>query len=114
MARNFNKSVLATALASAMGLGAAHADIINFDYDGWLTMLNSAGQLMVNHDTDSSLWRGWRTPITGTLTIDTYAGTGTGGMDAFSFFGSGLAAAKHLDLQAIDVVPEIDGSLDLD
>jgi len=96
------KTALAVAMTAAMGLSAtASADTINVSFDGLFTMLTADGAGVVNTDGAVAPWYGWRTPITGGMSFNTHTGAGTGSVNAFSFFGKGLAIATTITFQAI-------------
>jgi len=98
------KTALAAAVATAMGTAAttASADIISADWTGWFTMLNPAGTAALNNgDAAAGGMYGWRTPVSGTMSFDTTAGTGSATVAPFSFFAAGNATATAITMQAI-------------
>ena len=99
------KTALAGALALALGGVAmphpAAADVFTLSWNGAFTMLNPSGVALHNGDVTVGPWWGNRTPVTGTLTYDDVAKTGGMFIKPFSFFGSGLAKATAITLQAI-------------
>src|SRR3989344_1244900 len=84
---SMKKAVLASAVVTALGVGAlpqsALATVYKFSFGGVdqnvFTMLDPAGAPFNNTapGVQTTDWYGWRTPITGTITYDTEAGTGT-------------------------------------
>jgi len=107
---NFKKTLVATAMATAMGVSAfADAAIINATFTGAFTMLNAGGGITYNTDVANcydaanliSASQCARTKVNGSMSFDTTTGAGTGSFAAFSFFGSGLAAATSITFQAI-------------
>ena len=102
---NLKKTVIAAAVATAIGVGVtttASADVITVSYDGWFTMLNPGGtSALTNTDATGNAMYGDRTAIAGTMSFDTATGAGTGSMVPFSFFGSGVAAATNISMQAV-------------
>jgi len=105
---NLKKTAIAAAVAAAMGASisttalASPADI-TLGYEGWFTMMNAGGTAaLANTDKSSATpMYGFRTAITGSMVFDTHNGSGSGTMVGFSFFGSGLAEATNISLQAI-------------
>ena len=97
------KTLVAAAVAAALGTaGGASAATLNMTWSGAFTMLNASGTPSSNSDAAAaSPWWGWRTPITGTMSFNTTTGAGTGTVKPFSFFGSGLAKATNVTMQAI-------------
>lgn len=102
--KSLKKTTLAVAVATAMGATAttASADIIDLSFNGWFTMLNAAGTVALNNsDSTGAPMYGFRTPVSGTMQFDTAAGSGSGTVVPFSFFGNGLATATTISFQAI-------------
>jgi len=99
------KTAIASAVSLALGSGVTSqyvsADQISADFTGAFTMLNGGGSFVPNTDTGGAPWFGNRTAITGSMTFDTDAGTGSMTIDPFSFFGNGHAEATAVTLQAI-------------
>jgi len=102
------KSALAAALAVSLGAGSmmdrAYADTYTFSFTGYFTMLTSGGTPLQNTSLPyySNSWSGYRTQITGTMTYDTVASTGSGTITPFQFFnGSTPAAAQSVTFQSI-------------
>ena len=101
---NLKKTALTTALTAVIGISAttASADTITVAYDGWFTMLNPLGtDALVNGDAAGNAMYGRRTAVTGTMAFDTTTGGGSGTMEAFSFFGGGVASATNISFQSI-------------
>ena len=98
---NLNKTAVATALTAALGLAStsASADSITMSFDGVFSLGSAAGVIQVN--SDSTLDAGYRTAVSGTGSFDTVSGSGTAQINAFSFFGGGLASATNTSFQAI-------------
>ncbi len=95
-------AVLATLMGSVSAAGTASADVIQFGYDAWFTMVNTDGtEALVNGDAADKGAYGRRTPINGTLSFDTDTGAGTGYSEPFSFFGSGQAWFSNITFQTI-------------
>ena len=102
----FKRSALAAALTLSLGAGAlaerAYADTYTFSFSGEFTMLTSTGTPLTNTSSSSNSWSGLRTDITGTMTYDTVAGTGSGTIAPFQFFsGTSPAVAQAITFQAI-------------
>jgi hypothetical protein len=92
------KSVMCAALASVLGTsGMVSADTYTFSYTGVFTMLDPSGKALVNSSsTYLDPWVGKRTNITGTMTYDTVAQTGTATITPFDFFSGGPAVATSV------------------
>ena len=112
--RPFRKKLLCTSVASVLGLAAANsanADTYEFSFVGAFTMISDAHYAFPNQATGYNLgyndpygWKGNRTPITGTMTYDSTAGTGTVSINGFYFFGTlpqNIALAHDITYQAI-------------
>jgi hypothetical protein len=97
------KTALAVALATVIGAPTiSSAAIINMTYDGWFTMLNTAGtDVLVNGDASGNAMYGRRTAISGTMAFDTVTGAGSATMVPFSFFGGRSTVATSISFQAI-------------
>ncbi len=99
------KALLAGAIALALGsVGMprpAAADVFTFSWSGEFTMLGSTGLVTANGDAPGAPWYTNRTPITGTMVLNTTTGAGSGTVKPFSFFGGGLAKATNVTMQAI-------------
>lgn len=90
-------------IISSAPLTPALAEVYTLSFDGWMTLLNSAGTAALNNTDSSGVppMYGNRTPITGTLLYDTDTGIGVADITPFSFFGSGPVTSQTIDLQAI-------------
>ena len=104
---NVKKATLSVAIAAALGLtvSVSQAAIIDMDYSGLFTMLDPDG-LAVQSTAypfygDPTWGYGFRTQISGTMTIDTNAGTGTTTIAPFEFFDGGHAVISPIGLQSI-------------
>ncbi|MHB8256710.1 MAG: VPLPA-CTERM sorting domain-containing protein [Acidiferrobacterales bacterium] len=97
------KTALCLAVTAALGTSAmASASTINFNWTGLFTMLTSTGVAMQNTNATSNSWSGYRTDISGTMSFNTTAGTGTGTVVPFQFFnGTSPAVAQAINFQAI-------------
>ncbi len=98
------KTALAAAVALSLGTLAngAYADTYTFSFTGEFTMLTSGGTPLDNTSYSSNSWSGYRTDITGTMTYDTVAGTGSGTIAPFNFFsGTSPAVAQAITFQSI-------------
>lgn len=100
---NLKKSLLSTAITTAIGLGssAASADIISGTFNGLFTLIDPGGVALNNSDAGTQAYYGWRTDVAGTVTFDTSTGAGSGTLTPFSFSAGGLAAATNISFQAI-------------
>lgn len=97
------KTALCLAVTAALGTSAAaSASTINFNWSGLFTMLTSTGAPLSNTSYSTNSWSGYRTNITGTMSFNTTAGTGTGTVTPFAFFsGTSDAIAQSINFQAI-------------
>ena len=101
---NVKKTALSAAITAVMGVTAANvsADTIGANFNGWFTMLQPSGNAaLVNGDASTQGFYGRRTAVTGSMTFDTVTGAGGATFAAFSFFGSGVAAATNISFQAV-------------
>ncbi len=105
---NLKKSALSVALGAALGLSAtaSQAVIIDMDYSGLFTMLDSSGTVVANTSKpyyyDATWGYGVRTQISGTMQFDTDTGAGSGTVAPFEFFnGTTPAIASGVYFQAI-------------
>ena len=107
-----NKTILNTAVAAALSAGIAApamADVQNFSFDGFFTILDSAGVPLNNSSIPAgNVKTGFnnqlQTPIAGTMRFDTTTGAGTAEIDPFEFFSGDptlLATAVGINMQAI-------------
>ncbi len=100
------KTALCLAVTAALGTSAvASASTVNFNFNGLFTMLTSGGTPLGNTSYAYNSWSGNRTDITGTMSFNTTAGTGTGTVTPFGFFGTPNnlkpAVAQSISFQAI-------------
>jgi hypothetical protein len=100
---NMKKTVLAAAVATAVGIPAtASADSITMTFGALFTMINASGAGVLNNtDSTGAPGYGFRTPVTGTASFDLGTGAGSAVITPFSFFGSGVAATTGVTFQAI-------------
>ena len=100
------RTAIATAVSASLGCALtpqlASATTYIFSWDGFFTMIDSAGVPLEN----GSLAKGtnrFQTPITGTLTYDDTANTGTLTIDSFDFFnGTAPAVASGVTFSDTD------------
>lgn len=90
---NLKKSAIALAVSVSMG-GAvsAEAEIIGASWSGTFTILNYGWPLQNTsppYYSDPTWSYGYRTQISGTLTLDMDLGTGTATVNPFEFFSGG-------------------------
>lgn len=101
----FKKSLISLALASTVSVSTVDATVIDMDYSGLFTFLNSSGAPNQNtsypYYGDTTWGYGLRTPITGTLQVNTDTGHGTGTLNGFEFFGSGPTFFDNFEIQAV-------------
>lgn len=98
-------AVVAVALGTA-GVADARADIVSFDFSGLFTMLTPSGtNAIVNTSSpyyDDPTWQhGLRTQISGSMTIDSFTGAGSGTIAPFAFCNTGDLVVHDLTVQAI-------------
>jgi hypothetical protein len=105
---NFKKTVLSAAVAGALSatlVGHVQAAVIDMNYSGLFTMLDSAGNPLDNTSSpyynDPTWGYGLRTQISGTMHFDTATGAGTGTVNPFAFYNKGNAVAKGVSFQSI-------------
>ena len=104
---NLKKTALSMALGAALGLSAtaSQAIVIDMDYSGLFTMLDSSGTQLQNtsypYYGDPTWGYGLRTQISGTMQFDTDTGYGTGTVTPFEFFQGGQAVASGVEFQAV-------------
>lgn len=103
-----NKTFIATALTTALGLGSvatADAALINASWSGLFTLLDSQGVPFTNTSKsyyyDATWGYGKRTQVSGTLTFDTSTGAGSATVNPFQFMNSGPWTTNSLTLQAV-------------
>jgi hypothetical protein len=101
---NLKKTAICAAITTVMGVsaGSVSADTIGASFNGWFTMLQPSGSAALNNgDASAQGMYGFRTAVSGTMSFDTATGAGGASFNAFSFFGSGLAAATTITFQAV-------------
>jgi hypothetical protein len=107
---SMRKAALAAAMITALGAAGvaetARATVYDFSFSGLFTMLDPSGIPLQNTSnpfySDPTWGYGVRTQITGTVTYDTVAKTGTATIVAFDFFnGISPAVASGITLQYI-------------
>ena len=98
-----NKTTVAAAITAALGIVpvTASADTITMSFTGLFSLGNAAGDIQLNSDAQTNADYGFRTAVSGTGSFDTVTGAGTASINAFSFFGGGLAAATNTTFQSI-------------
>ncbi len=99
------KNVLSVAVATVLGAAiapqAAQADIIDMNWDGMFTMLDSVGTALENGSLPKTSNR-FQTAVTGTMQFDTDTGAGSATLVPFDFFnGTAPAEAVGIEMQAI-------------
>jgi hypothetical protein len=111
MSMNIKKTLLATAVTTAMGATAieAQADhIFSADWSGLFTILNSSGTGLQNSSYpyygDTTWGYGFRTQVSGTMSFDLGLGYGSATVNSFDFFAGGPAQATTITMQVIDPV----------
>jgi hypothetical protein len=115
---NIKKTLLATAVTTAMGATAIeaqaeHPSDFSADWSGLFTLLNSSGTGLQNvsypYYGDPTWGYGFRTQVSGTMTFDLFAGAGSFTVNSFDFFPGpgGPAVATAISMQVIDPVLEI-------
>lgn len=100
---NFKKSLLSTAVVATLAgtlAAPAQADILDFTFDGYFTMLDPSGKLFANNAAayyyaDPIVNYGMRTPISGDVQFDTSNGTGSATIPQFGFVTDGQIAEAH-------------------
>ena len=105
------KTLISTTIAASLSTPTlVLADIIDFNFTGVFTFIDSAGMVITNSDTASPTTvdgqgnnypLGGRTPFSGSATTDTTTGFASVNIDAFSFLGNGFASASEVSFQAI-------------
>jgi hypothetical protein len=111
MSMNIKKTLLATAVTTAMGATAieaqaGHPTFFFADWSGLFTILNPDGVGLQNvsypYYGDPTWGYGFRTQVSGTMTFDLVAGSGSATVGTFDFFGGGPAVATAITMQVID------------
>ena len=104
------KTDISAAMTMALGTAGAFvpqiaaADTVTFDWDGVFTIVDPNGAILSNPSITTKGANTFQTPINGTFTFDTAAGTGSGVVEPFNFFGnppSLPATAKGFTVQSI-------------
>ncbi len=131
---SLKKTAVAAAVAgtlAAAGIPAAEANVVNLSWKGAFTFLNPTGSPIQNSPTDYANgfygvtgtasgpatthgWKGYRTPISGTMSFDTNTGAGVATINSFLLFGNGnanYANTPSFTLQSIDTVGTLVGSM---
>lgn len=93
-----------TALSAALLVASpvVHAVVLNFTYTGMFSMLSPTGEFLVNTDAIGNATNGNRTDISGMLSFDTVAGSGTSAVTPFIFANSLLPVTTlGLSMQSI-------------
>ena len=103
-----NKSVIKTAVATALGATAlaaatsASATVNSFDWDGLFTMVSAGGGILANSSITGKNVNQYQTPVSGTMLFDPDSGVGTATLVPFDFFNGSLPAeAVGIKMQAI-------------
>jgi hypothetical protein len=117
MSMNIKKTLLATAVTTAMGATAIEAQaehgtdlrgIFVADWSGLFTILNQSGTGLQNSSYpyygDPTWGNGFRTQVSGTMTFDLATGSGSATVGDFDFFAGGPAQATTISMQVIDPV----------
>ncbi len=92
---NLKKLAIATLASLSITPAVATADIIEMTMDGLFT-LSTSGVVVTNTDALGNSFSGNRTNITGTITLDTATGNGTGTINSFDLLGSGPATFSNI------------------
>lgn len=100
---NLKKTAIAAALVTAVGTPTVSiADTISMSFTGLFTLIGGVGAINPNSDSaGGDDVAGTRTLVSGTGSFDTTTGAGSATINAFSFFGNGLAEATAVTFQAI-------------
>jgi hypothetical protein len=106
---NHHKKILTMAVVAALGVSAsAEAGTVTASWTGTFTMLGSNGTFTATPDSAAcypgmmfSSTECLRTFISGSITYDDAAGTGSATMTPFSFFGSGYMNIYSMSLKGI-------------
>ena len=106
---NNRKKVVAVAVSVIVGgagfSGSASAAALQFEWSGFFSLPDSAGALIANDSVSSSPGNPANfllTPVSGTLTYDASAGTGSMTMAPFEFF-SGSLPLQAQDISLVDI-----------
>ncbi len=98
------KTILTTSVAAVLlaSVPTANAAVSTFGFDGFFTMLDSAGGALANTSNTTKGANQFQTAISGTLSFDDVTGAGTGTLVPFEFFqGTSPAEAVGIKMQAI-------------
>ena len=76
-------------MALSIGITNANASVFNFTYTGVFTLLDPAGDLVLNTDATTNSYSGYRTDVSGSYSIDMATGAGSMTTTPFDFFGGG-------------------------
>ena len=108
MSMNIKKTLLATAVTTAMGATAIEAQaapILSADWSGLFTLLDSSGAGIQSRSypyyADPTWGYGFRTQVSGTMTFDLATGSGSATVNSFDFFGAPTVATA-ITMQVID------------
>ena len=108
MSMNIKKTLLATAVTTAMGATAIEAQaapILSADWSGLFTLLDSSGAGVQSrsypYSADPTWGYGFRTQVSGTMTFDLATGSGSATVNSFDFFGAPTVATA-ITMQVID------------
>jgi hypothetical protein len=109
---NIKKTLLATAVTTAMGATAIEAQagpiLFSANWSGLFTILSSSGTGLMNisypYYGDPTWGYGFRTQVSGTMTFDTVTGAGSATIGDFDFFAGGPATVADISMQVIDPV----------
>ena len=102
---SFKKTVVALAVSVSMGSAATAGAELYVSWSGTFTMLDPNGAPLGNtsnpYYSDPTWGYGYRSQISGTLTLDAMTGAGTATINPFEFFSRGHATFHDFTLQAI-------------
>ena len=108
MSMNIKKTLLATAVTTAMGATAIEAQaapILSADWSGLFTLLDSSGAGIQSRSypyyADPTWGYGFRTQVSGTMTFDLATGSGSATVNSFDLFGAPTVATA-ITMQVID------------
>ncbi len=138
---SLKKTAVAAAVAGTLavaGIPAAEANVVNLSWKGAFTFLTplivlggTYGSVIQNSPTDYAKgfygatgtasgpattygWKGYRTPISGTMSFDTSTGAGVGSINSFLFLGNNNAHYANplgVTFQTIDTVGTLIGGM---
>ena len=107
---NLKHSLMTAAITSALSINTAQAlnynpSILDMEYNGLFTLLDPVGTAFQNtgypYYGDPTWGYGFRTQISGTMTLDTTTGYGTATISPFELFGASTVI-DNFELQAIE------------